>query len=100
MIGISKGRSFALGLLLGGLIGTALALLLAPERGEEMRRHVRSRAEPMAERAKDTVTRLAKRGEWTPEDGGGAAADVESEEQAGERGAGEMVETVEEESSP
>ena len=98
MIGISRGKSFALGLLLGGLIGTALALL-APERGEEMRRQVRSRAEPMAERAKNTVTRLAKRGEWAPEDGGGAAADVESEEQAGERGASEMVETVEEESS-
>lgn len=80
MIGITRGTSFALGILLGGLIGTALALLLAPERGEEMRRQVRSRAEPMAERAKDTVTRLARRGEWDPEDGEGVAADVEPEE--------------------
>jgi gas vesicle protein len=80
MVGVPKGGSFSLGLLLGGLIGTALALLLAPERGEETRRQVRSRAEPMAERAKDTVTRLARRGERAPEEGEGmAGADVESD---------------------
>ena len=67
MVGVRRGGSFSLGLLLGGLIGTALALLLAPERGEETRRQVRSRAEPMAERAKDTVTRLARRGEHAVE---------------------------------
>ena len=60
--------SFSLGLLFGGLIGTALALLLAPERGEETRRRVRSRADPLAERAKDTVTRSARRGEYPIEE--------------------------------
>jgi gas vesicle protein len=69
MAGIRTSGSFSLGLLVGGLIGTALALLLAPERGEETRRQVRSRAEPLAERAKDTVTRLARRGERPAEEG-------------------------------
>lgn len=98
MTGIDRRRSFALGILLGALFGTALALLLAPERGEEMRKQVRSRAEPMAERAKDTVTRLARRGRMGSEDGAGAAADAESAEPEGERGAGQMVEAADEES--
>ena len=68
--------SFPLGLLFGGLIGTALALLLAPERGEETRRRVRSRAEPLAERSKNTVTRLARRGE-DPIEEEGTESDVE-----------------------
>jgi gas vesicle protein len=54
-----KGGSFRLGLLAGGLLGFALALLLAPDRGEETRSRVRSRVEPWAERARDTVGRAA-----------------------------------------
>ncbi len=69
MAGVRKAGSFSVGLLAGGLIGFALALLLAPEPGEETRRQVRSRAEPLAERARDTVTRLAKRGEPGAEEG-------------------------------
>ena len=54
-------RSFATGLLMGTLIGIAVGLLLAPERGEETRRRVRSRAEPVVYRTRDVVTGLARR---------------------------------------
>ena len=53
----------------------------------------------MAERAKDTVTRLAKRGDRAPEEGEGEAADVESDKQGGEHPSGQMDEAAEEESS-
>jgi len=54
-------RSFVGGLLMGTLIGMAVGLLLAPERGEETRRRVRSRAQPVVYRTKDVVTALARR---------------------------------------
>lgn len=69
MAGVRRGGSFSAGLLAGALIGFAVALLLAPAPGEETRRRVRSRAEPLAGRARDTVTRLAKRGERAAEEG-------------------------------
>lgn len=63
-----KGGSFTFGLLAGGLIGLALALLLAPERGEETRSRVRSQAGPLAERVKDTVQSAVRRGEHNAEE--------------------------------
>jgi gas vesicle protein len=58
---------FALDLMMGGLIGATLGFLLAPERGEETRREVRSRTQPALERIRDTATRLARRGERAAE---------------------------------
>ena len=107
MADVRRGGSFSLGLLFGGLIGTALTLLLAPQRGEETRRRARSRAGPLAERAKDTVTRLARRGEdpieeeatesdvevnkeskrrWRSEPKGEAAREASVPEEAGDGG--------------
>jgi len=60
---VDRTGSFSLGLLFGGLVGTALGLLLAPKRGEETRGRVRSQAGPLAERVRDTVQRAARRGE-------------------------------------
>jgi len=67
MAGVGRGGKLSLGLLLGGIVGIALGLLLAPKRGEETRSRVRSRAEPVAERIRDTVTRVARRGEHAVE---------------------------------
>lgn len=36
---------FLIGLLVGGLVGATLALLLAPESGEELRSHIRERGQ-------------------------------------------------------
>jgi gas vesicle protein len=69
MAGVRKGGSFTFGLLSGGLIGLALALLVAPDRGEETRSRVRSQAGPLAERVRDTVQRAAHRGEGDAEEG-------------------------------
>jgi gas vesicle protein len=63
MTGSATVRWLILGLLMGALIGAAAALLLAPERGEETRRVVRSRAQPAVDKIKDVATRLTKRGE-------------------------------------
>jgi len=60
-------RWLILGLLMGGLIGASAALLLAPERGVETRRLVRSRAEPAVNKARHMATRLARKGEHSPD---------------------------------
>lgn len=62
-------RSFVGGLLMGTLIGMAVGLLLAPERGEETRRRVRSRAQPVVYRTRDVVTGLARRAGPPAEEG-------------------------------
>ena len=65
---MASGRGVVVGLLMGALIGAATALLLAPERGEETRRLVRSRAQPAVGRIRDMTARLAKRDEGAPEE--------------------------------
>jgi gas vesicle protein len=47
------GRSFAAGLLLGALIGAGVALLFAPQTGEDTRRLIRKRARRFARDARD-----------------------------------------------
>lgn len=63
MAGIRGGGSFSLGVLAGLLVGLALALLMAPQRGEDTRSRVRSQAGPLAAKARDAVQRAARRGE-------------------------------------
>jgi gas vesicle protein len=46
-------RNFALGLMLGALIGAGATLLLAPHSGEETRRIIRKRARRIAGEASD-----------------------------------------------
>ena len=61
--------AFFLGLLLGAIGGAVAALLLAPRRGEEVRRELSARADEvrqeLATRADDIVTK-AKDAEWVP----------------------------------
>ncbi|MBK8191011.1 MAG: YtxH domain-containing protein [Vampirovibrionales bacterium] len=47
--------AFSLGLLVGGLFGSALALLLAPMSGREMRHRVRIFVESLPERVEDEM---------------------------------------------
>lgn len=46
-------RTFAAGLVLGALIGAGVALLFAPQSGEETRRLIRRRAKKLAAGAQD-----------------------------------------------
>ena len=67
-MGSATVRWLLLGLLIGGVIGAATALLFAPERGEETRRVVRSRAQPAVGRIRNMATRLARRNEAAPKE--------------------------------
>lgn len=65
-----SGRSFAVGLLLGALVGAGVALLFAPQSGEETRRLIRRRTKRLARDAedkledfKDNVKRIKRRAE-------------------------------------
>ena len=53
--GFSSG-SILLSFLLGGMLGAGLALLLAPQSGEETRRRIRELAEDAKEKALDYVS--------------------------------------------
>lgn len=63
-------RPFAAGLLLGALIGAGVALMLAPQSGEDTRRLLRRRAKKLAADAqdrfddiKDRIREVRRRGE-------------------------------------
>ena len=51
----SSGRSFAVGILLGALVGAGLALLFAPQSGEETRRLIRKKTKRFAREAGDKI---------------------------------------------
>jgi len=48
-----SGRPFAAGLLIGALIGAGVALLFAPQSGEDTRRIIRKRAKRLGSQAQD-----------------------------------------------
>ena len=51
----THGGSFVAGVLMGGLIGTAVALFLAPQSGEETRQQIRQRSIELQKKAEDTL---------------------------------------------
>ena len=51
----SSGKSVVTGLLIGGLIGAATALLMAPRSGEETRAEIRNKAMEYRDRTRDVV---------------------------------------------
>ncbi len=51
----SSGKSVLTGLLIGGLIGAATALLMAPRSGEETRAEIRNKAMEYRDRTMDVV---------------------------------------------
>ncbi len=56
-----RGRSFAAGLIIGGLVGAGLALLLAPQAGEDTRRGLARRARRLAGDARDRYEEAKER---------------------------------------
>ena len=50
-----SGKSVVTGLLIGGLIGAATALLMAPRSGEETRAEIRNKAVEYRDRTRDVV---------------------------------------------
>ena len=51
----SDGRSFAIGLALGAVVGVAIALLYAPQTGQETRAMLREKAIQAKETAKEII---------------------------------------------
>lgn len=50
---MGNARSFTVGLVLGALIGAGVALLVAPQSGEDTRRLIRKKARRLAHDARD-----------------------------------------------
>lgn len=59
----SGGAEFFVGLVLGGLVGAALALLLAPQSGEETRAQIRDKGLEFKDRAEEGVLEARSRAE-------------------------------------
>ena len=63
MAGNSKGGEFLAGFILGGLVGAAIGLLLAPQPGEETRAQLRERGIELKARAEELSEEARKRAE-------------------------------------
>lgn len=77
---MSNRSDFVAGFILGGLLGTALALLFAPRPGEqtrerllesadELRERARERADEVVRRVRDATEELSQRGRTTIDEG-------------------------------
>ncbi|RME70539.1 MAG: YtxH domain-containing protein, partial [Chloroflexi bacterium] len=59
----SGGAEFFAGLVIGGLVGAALALLLAPQSGEETRAQLRDRSLEYKDRAEESILEARQKAE-------------------------------------
>ena len=64
----NEAASFVTGFLIGGLIGAATALLLAPQSGEDTRTQIREKSIELKEKAEATYGEVLKKVEATTED--------------------------------
>ena len=55
--------AFLAGFILGGLVGAAVAMIMAPASGEETRRQIRERGIELRDRAEDAAEEARKRAE-------------------------------------
>ena len=62
--GVEMGAFFA-GVLIGGLVGAAVALLMAPQSGEETRKQITKTSEEFRDRAQDVMEDARERAEAT-----------------------------------
>jgi gas vesicle protein len=60
MAGFRRSTWFAFGLMMGGLMGGALGLILAPQPAEEMRRWLRTGIGPGVERLREAPSRFRR----------------------------------------
>ena len=58
----NEGADFAIGLILGVLIGAAVALILAPQPGEKTRELLKTKADEWSAKAKDAYQEAATKG--------------------------------------
>lgn len=58
MAGNGSGGSFVRGLVIGGVVGAAAALLMAPQSGESTRAEIRERGSEIQEKAEATYARM------------------------------------------
>lgn len=65
---MSNRTDFVAGFILGGLLGTALALLFAPRSGEEVRERLAGSAEDLRERARERADEVIRKLRVTAED--------------------------------
>lgn len=65
----SRGAEFLAGLIIGGLIGAAVALLLAPQPGEETRAELREKGIELKERMIDLSEEARRKAEELQEEG-------------------------------
>lgn len=65
---MSDRTDFVAGFILGGLLGTALALLFAPRSGEETRQQLTESAEHLRDRTLERVDEVAKKMRVTADD--------------------------------
>ena len=92
MAGFRRSTWFALGLMMGGLMGGALGLILSPQPGEGMRRWLRTGIGPGVERLRGVSSRF-RRSEQPPSETAEEALEAEVE-------GVEAPETAEAEASP
>ena len=60
-MGDNNGTSFALGLILGGIVGAAVGLLIAPRSGAETRAEIGERSEALRLRAEEMAATMVER---------------------------------------
>lgn len=73
----SRGIEFLAGFLLGGIVGAAVALLMAPQSGEETRGELRARGIELRERGSDVSKEAIDRAQFMAEEGQKRAAEMQ-----------------------
>ena len=79
MAGNNGGSEFFAGLVIGGLVGAAIALLMAPQTGEETRAQIRDASADFKDRANATMADAREKAEAITADARGRAEDIVAE---------------------
>jgi gas vesicle protein len=75
----NDGSRFFVGLAIGGLVGAALALLLAPRSGEETRSQIRDTGLELEDRASKIIAEAREKAEAMAADAGRRAGEITAE---------------------
>ena len=75
----SGGGEFFAGLVIGGLVGAVIALLTAPQSGEETRAQIRDASIELKDRANETITEAREKAEAITADARRRAEEITAE---------------------